>query len=276
MHLFHSESDSYSNDTTSHFAEFHSLLTDIKTQIKASLAELIAQALAPLRSLLNNWVQALNSKLNAHDTEIRQQLDQLSDDLDRLRTATSQKQIPTVPAAASISPSINHTLTPVQSHILTPTSTLWYMVCRSPKKAHSDTLELLDEDLKSVTTALSRIDNAVDDHSVRDCIRLRKYREDARSPRPILAKLVRSTDVFRLLSKGSKLRHPINIKPHMTPSQRYQEAVLLKQRWLLTQDGTPKQSIKIRKDKLFVNRRPHGQVIDSEYKLLPSLATSYL
>ena len=130
----------------------------------------------------------------------------------------------------------------------------------------------VEEDLKSVTTALSSIDNAIDDHSIRDCIRLGKYKQDARSPRPILAKFVRSTDVSRLLSKRSKLRHPIIIKPDMTPSQRYQEAVLLKQRWLLTQDGTPKQSIKIRKDKLYVNGRPHGQVIDSEYKLLPLIS----
>ena len=31
---------------------------------------------------------------------------------------------------------------------------------------------------------------------------------------------------------------------------------------------TPKQSIKIRKDKLYINGHPHGQVIDSEYTLL--------
>ena len=260
---------SHSNDTTSHVADFHSLLADIETQLKASLADLIAQALAPLRSLLNDRVQALNSKLNAFDTEIRQQLGQLSADLDRLRTATSQKQIPNVPAAAANSLPVNHTSASIP-RLDTNLNLVVYGVQESKKGTPRHIR--VEEDLKSVTTALSSIDNAIDDHSIRDCIRLGKYKEDARSPRPILAKFVRSTDVSRLLSKRSKLRHPIVIKPDMTPSQRHQEAVLLKQRWLLTQDGTPKQSIKIRKDKLFINGRPHGQVIDSEYKLLPLIS----
>ena len=130
----------------------------------------------------------------------------------------------------------------------------------------------VEQDLQSVTATLSTIDNAIDHHSIRDCIWLGKCKEDARFPRPILARFVRSTDVSRVLSKRAKLSHPIAIKPDLTPTQRHQEAVLLKQRWLLTQDGTPKQSIRIRKDKLFVNGRPHGQVIGSEYKLLPLIS----
>ena len=260
---------SHSNDSTSHFSDLHSLLADIETQLKASLADLIAQALAPLRSLLNDRVQALNSKLNALDSEFRQQLGQLSADLNCLRMATSQKQIPDVPPAAANSPLVNLTSAPIPRHN-TNLNLVVYGVQESKKGTPRHIR--VEEDLKSVTSTLSSIDNAIDDHFIRDCIRLGKYKEDAHSPRPILAKFVRSTDVSRLLSKRSKLRHPTIIKPDMTPSQRYQEAVLLKQRWLLIQDGTPKQSIKIRKDKLFINGRPHGQVIDSEYKLLPLIS----
>ena len=70
--------------------DFNNLLADIETKLKASLADLIAQALAPLRSLLNDRVQALNNKLSAFESEIRHQLDHLAADLDQLRTTSSR------------------------------------------------------------------------------------------------------------------------------------------------------------------------------------------
>ena len=104
--------------------------------------------------------------------------------------------------------------------------------------------------------------------AIRDGIKLWIHKEDAHSPRPTLAKFVRSTDISRLLSKTFKLPHPVVIKPDMTSTHHSPEAALLKQRWLLIQDGIPKQSIKIHKDKLFVNGHLYDQVLDSEFKVL--------
>ena len=246
--------------------DFNNLLADIESKLKASFVDLIAQAMAPLRSLINDRVQALNNKLNAFETEVRLQIDQLASDLDHLRSSSSRRQSNEPETAAANTLPVSNTTTLV-SRPDTNLNLVIYGIQESRKGSPKHIRA--EEDLESVTTTLSNIDDAIDDYSIRDCIRLGKYKENARSPRPILAKLFRPTDVSRLLSKRSKLQHPIVIKPDMTPTQRSQEAILLKQRWLLMQSGTPKQSIKIRKDKLFLNGRPHGQAVDSEYKLLP-------
>ena len=58
----------------------------------------------------------------------------------------------------------------------------------------------------------------------------------------------------------------------MSPTDRAQEALLLKERWsLINQSGYSKSEIKIRGSRIFINKKPHGQVIDLKFQPYPLL-----
>lgn len=128
------------------------------------------------------------------------------------------------------------------------------------------------QDLQNVTSVISKIDSNMNEFSVRDCYRLGKYKQDAPHSRPILAVFTRAADVVSILSNRSKLTQSIVIKPDMSPAERADQATLLKERWHLIQSGTEKSSIKIRNNVLYVNKRAHGQAINSEYQKYPLMS----
>ena len=135
--------------------------------------------------------------------------------------------------------------------------------------------ERLSHDLHNVTTIVCEGDNSVNPLSIRDLLRLGKYREQANKPRPILVRLNRTVDVSILLSKAAKsLPKGIKIKPDMTREERHIESLLLKERWSLMQSGRDRRAIKIRSNKIFVNNRLHGQVVNSSYVPQHSLTAS--
>jgi len=126
--------------------------------------------------------------------------------------------------------------------------------------------ERQSHDLHHVSTIACEGDNSISPLSIRDLLRLGKYREQANKPRPILVKLNRTVDVSILLLKAAKsLPKGIKIKPDMTREERHIETLLLKERWSLIQSGRDRRSIKIRSDKIFVNNKLHGQVVNSTY-----------
>ena len=125
-------------------------------------------------------------------------------------------------------------------------------------------------DLTSVTNSLTSLDPIIGDYSIKDCHRLGKYSTQTSHPQPILVKFNRASDVSQILYKRSCLSPPIIIKPDLTPEQRAQEALLLKQRWQLIQSGISRKNIRIRGNKLYVNNCVHGQIINSEYCVSPS------
>ena len=85
-------------------------------------------------------------------------------------------------------------------------------------------------------------------------------------PRPILIKLIRISDVSKILSKKGLLSRPHSIKSDMSREQRLLESILMKVRWGLIQSGVARKSIKIRNTCLFVNNKLHGQVINSKFQ----------
>ena len=111
--------------------------------------------------------------------------------------------------------------------------------------------ERQSHDLHHVTTTVCEGDNSINPLSIRDLLRLGKYREQANKPRPILDKLNRKVDVSILLSKAAKsLPKGIKIKPDMTREERHIESLLLKERWSIIQSGCDRRAIKIRSDKI--------------------------
>lgn len=122
-----------------------------------------------------------------------------------------------------------------------------------PKGTARDTRVTLDEE-KIVSMMREKIStfNAL---QIRDCIRIGRYVETGRNPRPILVTLGRVSDVRSILSK-----HFENIKPDLSPQERKDRSLLLVERRSLLDSG--KTNIKIRENRLFIGRRFHARVED--------------
>lgn len=130
-------------------------------------------------------------------------------------------------------------------------------------------------DINSVSSIISRIDNSgsITSSSIRDCYRLGKFNETNSRSRSILVKLNRALDVSTILSKRGVLKgESISIKPDLSANERATESVLLQQRWSLIQSDINRDSIKIRGNRLYINRRLHGQVINNVYTTNPLLS----
>ena len=119
-------------------------------------------------------------------------------------------------------------------------------------------------DLKSVGSIVSGLNSGVSELSLRDCFRLGKYKKDLQKPRPILAKLNRSTDVLTLLSLKTSLPEGVTFKADLSRQERQAEAILLKERWKLIQSGTDRKSIRIRNGLLFIRGELYCKVVDEK------------
>jgi len=130
--------------------------------------------------------------------------------------------------------------------------------------------ERLSHDLDQVTSVVTAGENSINPLSIRDILRLGKFHEQAAKPRPILVKLNRTIDVSLLLSKAKSLPKDLRIKPDMTQEERLTESLLLKERWTLIQGGIERKAIRIRSNKIFVNNKLYGQIINSSLILTQS------
>ena len=115
-------------------------------------------------------------------------------------------------------------------------------------------------DLDCACKVLSELDNSVSIQSIRDVVRLGKYNQDRKQPRPILVKFLRWIEVCNLLAKKKSLSAPYHIKPIMSQEERLCESSLLKERWSLIQSGTSRTSIRIKTNHtILVNDKPHAK-----------------
>lgn len=118
-----------------------------------------------------------------------------------------------------------------------------------------------EEDLRNVISALSSAADTIDGNSVKDHFRLGKFKLDSNKPRPILVKLIRSSDVIKVLSGASSLCKPLVVKPDLPRTQRLREAILLKERWKLMEQGVDRKFIKLRSfTSLLVKNVIHGSL----------------
>jgi len=66
-----------------------------------------------------------------------------------------------------------------------------------------------------------------------------------------------------LLSKASALPKNIRVKPDMSQEERLVESLLLKVRWQQIENGIERKLIKIQNNKIYIQNKLHGQVINS-------------
>ena len=124
----------------------------------------------------------------------------------------------------------------------------------------------MNEDMDKVVSALSKVDNSIGSHSIKDVYRLGRFSIDNKKPRSLLVKFIRAADATSVLSKRGSLRNSIfSIKPDMSPTERKSESILLKERWSLIQSGVPRAVIRVRGSRLLVRNKTHGQIKMSGY-----------
>ena len=188
----------------------------------------------------------------------------------------------------------NHSITTSETnhnHLHTPSSGLV-----EPPKAKSDKLfnvvmygikeskpnssqaTRLKHDMEAMQNVLTNIDPALSKSSIRDFHRLGKYNTSNPQPRPILIKFLHTFDATSVLSKRSSVPRPILIKPVMTREERAIEAVYLRTRWQLAQNGTDKNFVKLRGNNIYVNKSLFGTIERSSstesYVMTPIIITT--
>ena len=112
---------------------------------------------------------------------------------------------------------------------------------------------------------LSRYHHPSTSHHIKHCFQLDKYSNALKHPRPLLIKLNCFIDVADILSRRTLFPPSSNvyIKPHLSQSERKQEQILLKDRRLLVNAGIHHRAIKLHGDKLYVDNKIRGQILDS-------------
>lgn len=122
------------------------------------------------------------------------------------------------------------------------------------------------EDHNNAGDILSTLDENVTTNAIRDCFRLGKYKDDHH--RPLLVKLVRSSDASSILNNRKSLGSMpgISIKPDLSPQERRTESALLKERRTLINSGVERNNMKIRGSSLFINNIKYGYVTNSIFQ----------
>ena len=118
-------------------------------------------------------------------------------------------------------------------------------------------------DINESLSIFSKLDSAIQHFSIKDSLRLGKYKNNSQRPRLVLVKMNRLMDASFILSKRSDLPNGIFVKPDMTPEEQRTEALLLKERWLLMQKGINKNDIKLKLSCLYVQGKKYAEVTNS-------------
>uniref|UniRef100_A0A1X7TK40 PHD-type domain-containing protein n=1 Tax=Amphimedon queenslandica TaxID=400682 RepID=A0A1X7TK40_AMPQE len=128
----------------------------------------------------------------------------------------------------------------------------------------------MDNDYNAVLSAIGSDDQSL----IRDCIRLGKFQSSNSKPRPILVKFNNMKTVQSILFRpNSASDHGISIKKDLSLHERKINSILLKERHrLITEENTAKNQIKIRRNKIFIRGRSHGEVRDNDFVPFPSLS----
>ena len=119
-------------------------------------------------------------------------------------------------------------------------------------------------DIDAIQNVLTHIDPTLSKSSISDFHRLGKCSASNSKSRPILIKFLRTLDATLILSKRASLPKQIVIKSDMTREERAVEAVYLRTRWNLAQNGTDKKFIKLRGKDIYVNKSLFGTIERSD------------
>ena len=148
-----------------------------------------------------------------------------------------------------------------------------YGIEECPKGTHFSQRQL--KDTENVANFFETFCPQISDQSIRDTVRLGKFREEA--VRPILVTMARVCDASTLLSNRRSIApsSKASLKPHMSHEQRKVESILLQERRRLIDSGKERSSIKIKGNRLYLHNLEHGRVENNQFvPLSPTPSTS--
>ena len=148
-----------------------------------------------------------------------------------------------------------------------------YGIEECPKGTHFSQRQL--KDTENVANFFETFCPQISDQSIRDTVRLGKFREEA--VRPILVTMARVCDASTLLSNRRSIApsSKASLKPHMSHEQRKVESILLQERRRLIGSGKERSSIKIKGNRLYLHNLEHGRVENNQFvPLSPTPSTS--
>jgi len=129
----------------------------------------------------------------------------------------------------------------------------------------TDKLERVKHDFCKVLDVCSAIDaTRASGSAICDTVRLGKYSQGHRRPRPILVKFNSAVYVSSLLANKKCCPKGISLKPDLSPQARQTESLLLKERWQLIQKGCDRKSIRIRGSSILLDRKLYASVKNGE------------
>ena len=132
----------------------------------------------------------------------------------------------------------------------------------------------ISSDHSSVLRVLESAGSSLSTSSLRDCLRLGKYKDDASIPRPLLVKFNGIRDVQFILRNRTKLvmdsGSKIFVRKDLSKEERHTESLLLTERRTLLGEGIQSSRIRIKGSQLFVDAKLFGQVRSSVFTRNPN------
>ena len=79
-------------------------------------------------------------------------------------------------------------------------------------------------------------------------------------------KFLRSANATNILRSKAQLSSPVHIQPYLTPEERTQESLYLKERRSLIDKGVDRKQIKLRNWDIYIDDKPHCKIVDRKLK----------
>ena len=152
-------------------------------------------------------------------------------------------------------------------------SLVFYGLDECPQGTHFVDRSIRDK--RAVSSVVRALDTSLSSVSIRDTIRLGRYRSTNPRPRPLLVKFNEAGDVMSILANRKNLSQSfphVLIKPDMTKEQRDIEHILLKERKALIASGKHRQDIKLKGNRLFLLERLYGTANSQSFIKSPALS----
>uniref|UniRef100_A0A1X7VKE6 Uncharacterized protein n=1 Tax=Amphimedon queenslandica TaxID=400682 RepID=A0A1X7VKE6_AMPQE len=258
--------------------QLDAFFVEVKSKLEASTKQILADALAPLRSLLQKQVDTINKCLSSLEPECRAEIEKLASSVTKIQEELSSHSS----AVATVSPPqvvhiSGHTVSasagggryaPHLGSISSATIDCKFNIiafgiseCSHGSPRH----ERSNQDLLKISDLFKTIDSSFNSMSVSDLRRLGKYSPEARSPRPLLVSFLRTSDVQHILGHSHEVSSTYRVQSNHSHEERADRALLLQERYQLISSGTvDRSSVKIKHLSMFVNDRLHCKVVNSQ------------
>ena len=245
-------------------AQVQSFFDSVERKLESSMKQIIAEALTPLRSLLQTQINSVSDRISSLELECRAEIARLNSVVTDIKAVVEHCRAP-----AADSP-VDHAC--AGPSVVSPTSPVVFtarknnLVVFGVPECPQGTLrhERMSHDSSQITDLFGSIDSSFSGQSIRDFRRLGKYSSESSKPRPLLVSFLRATDVQFLLSRCHNLSQPLRVQPDRSPQERSDRALLLKERYQLIESGqVDRSSIKIKHLSMFINDSLYCEVVNS-------------